>query len=140
MSNHRRPPLSLLQFEVVAKQQEQRRVYGYASVAVTKDGKPIVDLQGDVIDPEDLEDTAAEFVKEYRQGGEMHSGPAPSELIASVVLTAAVQKALGIPPGLVPEAWLVGFEVPAETFAKVKEGSRLMFSIEGQAQREEITA
>ena len=105
---------------------------------MTKAGRPVIDLQGDVIDPGDLEDAAAQFVKDSRQGGEMHAGPAPSELIASIVLTAEVQKALGIPEGLVPQAWLVGFEVPPETFAKVKAGSRLMFSIEGSGQREEV--
>lgn len=68
----------------------------------------------------------------------MHAGAAQSELIASIVLTSEVQKALGIPDATVPQAWFVGFEVPPETFAKVKEGSRLMFSIEGEAAREEI--
>lgn len=91
-----------------------------------------------MIDPAELESAAAEFVKSERRGGEMHSGPAPSELIASVVLTDEIQKALGIPAGVVPQAWFVGFEVPPETFAKVKQGSRLMFSIEGSAQKVEL--
>lgn len=128
----------VIQFDVLSKNAEQRIVYGYANVIETIEGKPIVDLQRDVIFADDLEKAAANFLKEYRQGGEMHRGQAPNELIASVVLTRDVQKALGIPEKVLPVGWFVGFEVPSETFDKVKEGSRLMFSIEGGGKRHEV--
>lgn len=125
---------------VVKRAGEPHRVYGWASLATTKAGKPVVDLQGDVIDISDLETAAAEFVKEYRQGGEMHRGAAPNRLMASVVFTPEVLAALEIPDGLLPQGWLVGFEVDEEQFSKVAAGERLMFSIEGTADVEEIDA
>jgi hypothetical protein len=122
-------------FTVIGKDADKNYVYGWASIAMTSDGRPVIDLQGDVIDVYDLEDTAAEFVKQYRQGGEMHEGSAPSELIASTVFTPELMEAIGITPGKLPYGWLLGFEVPPSTFAKVKKGSLLMFSIEGEAER-----
>lgn len=122
-------------FTVVAKAQraEKRYVYGYAMVSATKEGQTIVDLQGDSIEPEALEEASAEFVKFYRQGGEDHEGVAPNQLIASLVMTADLQKALGLPDGTLPVGWIVGFEVTPESYERVKSGSRLWFSIEGEA-------
>lgn len=126
------------EFEVVRKDEAQRRVYGWFSVANGKDGKPLVDRQGDVIDVADLETAAAEFVREYRQGGEEHEGGAPNKLIASVVLTREIQNALGLPAGLLPEGWFGGFEISEPVFARLAKGELLMFSIEGEAQTEEV--
>ena len=125
-------------FKVVAKDDARRWVFGWASVAKTKKGETVIDRHGDAILIEDLEEAAAEFVKFYRRGGEMHDGAAPSELIACLVFTPEVQKALGIPDGTVPQGMFVGFEVPPETFRKVVDGSMLMFSIEGIAEPEDV--
>lgn len=129
------PVTKALAFTVVAKAErgEKRFVYGYAMVSATKEGQTIVDLQGDSISPEALEDASAEFVKFWRQGGEDHDGTAPNQLIASLVTTPELQKALGIPEGTLPVGWIVGFEVTPESFEKVKDGTRLWFSIEGEA-------
>ncbi len=123
---------------ITKKDEALRYVYGWASVAKTAGGRTIVDLQGDVIEIADLEKAAAEFVKEYRQGGEMHAGRAPNDLIASFVFTPELKKALNIPSDAIPEGWIVGFQVPDDTFAKVREGDLLMFSIEGEADKEQI--
>jgi hypothetical protein len=125
-------------FKVVSKDEARRWVFGWASVAKTTDGKTVIDKHGDAILIEDLEVAAAEFVKFWRRGGEMHEGPAPSELIACLVFTPEIQKALGLPDGTVPQGMFVGFEVPAESFEKVTSGSMLMFSIEGVAEPEKI--
>jgi len=127
-----------LEFRIVAKNAEQRRVFGWFSVTKDREGRQIVDLQKDVIFDDDLEEAAYDFVKQFRAGGEMHEGRAPNELIASLVFTDEIKKALEIPPGTMPNGWFGGFEVPAPTFQKVKEGNRLMFSIEGEADREEV--
>ncbi len=126
------------QFEVVRKDEAQHRVYGWFSVAKDKDGKVVVDKQGDVIDVPDLENAAAEFLKEYRQGGQEHQGGAPNKLIASVVLSREVQDAMGIPAGTLPEGWFGGFEIDDPVFAKLAKGELLMFSIEGEAETETV--
>lgn len=137
-ANDRATVKKALEFAVVSKNEDQRVVYGWFSVVETADGKPIVDLQGDFISPEDLEAASWQFVKEWRQGGEMHVGRAPNDLVASLVFTPEMKKALGIPDGCIPSGWFGGFRVPDATFAKVKGGSRLMFSIEGEADKEPV--
>lgn len=126
------------QFEVLRKDESQRRVYGWFSIARDKDGKVLVDRHGDVIDVPDLENAAAGFLKEYRQGGEGHSGGAPHKLIASIVLTRELQESLGIPAGVLPEGWLGGFEIDEQAFGRLAKGQLLMFSIEGEAETEMV--
>lgn len=126
------------QFEVTRKDDQQRRVYGWFSVAKDKDGKVLVDRHGDVIDIADLEIAAGEFVKEWRQGGEGHKGGAPHKLIASIVTSQEIQKALGIPPGTMPEGWFGGFEISNEAYSRVAKGELLMFSIECEAMVETV--
>ena len=46
--------------------------FGWANVAVTADGERIEDWQHDIIEPEELENAAYNFVELYREGGEMH--------------------------------------------------------------------
>lgn len=127
-----------LTFEIIEKSAERRQVFGWASVAADRDGHPVVDLGGDLIPVAELETAAYRFVKDSRQGGEMHEGEAHNHLIASVVFTEDIQKALRIPAGTLPIGWFVGFEVTAAAFARVKEGARLAFSIEGKAKREVV--
>ena len=126
------------EFEVLRKDADQRRVYGWFSVARDRNGKPLVDRHGDVIEVADLEDAAAQFVKEWRQGGEEHRGGAPNKLIASIVLSREVQDAMGIPAGLLPEGWFGGFEIDEAVFARLAKGQLLMFSIEGEAETETV--
>ena len=127
---------SNLQFEIVRKDAAKRRIYGWFSVAKTKDGKTLVDRHGDVIDVAELESAASEFLKEYRQGGLEHAGGAPNELISSVVFSRELQDAMGIPAGVLPEGWFGGFEVAESVYQRVAKGSLLMFSIEGEAEPE----
>lgn len=112
------------------------RVFGFCSISQTADGKPVVDRQNDVIEPPDLEEAAYEFVLHFRDTGEMHRGGTVGKLIESVVLTAEKQKAMGIPPGTVPVAWWIGFEIsdPA-AIAKVRAGDYKAFSIQGKGVR-----
>ena len=128
-----------LSFEIVEKAAERRQVFGWASVSADRDGHPVVDLGGDVIPVSELEKAAYGFVKDSRAGGEMHEGDASHRLIASVVFTPEIQKALRIPDGTLPVGWFVGFEVPQEAFDRVRAGMRLQMSIQGQARREQVT-
>ena len=55
------------------------------------------------------------------------------------MFTKEKMQAMGIPEGIVPEGWWIGFYVDDdEAWKKVKSGVYQMFSIEGQGIREEV--
>lgn len=117
---------------------DQQIVYGWASVVKDKDGEVVVDHQGDIIEPEELEKAAANYVLNYRDTGERHDPDQrkKGKLTASIVFTAETKKALGIPDGLLPDGWFVGYHIEdKDTWEKLKSGTYKMFSIEGEAQR-----
>lgn len=120
-------------FEIQKSSEEKRLAFGWASVA------NIVDSQGDVIDAEELEQAAYNFVRFYREGGEMHERGGCAELVESIVFTPEKLKALGLNENALPPCWWIGFYVTDEAvWQKVKSGEYSMFSIEGKAIREEI--
>jgi hypothetical protein len=115
----------------------QNLVFGWASVAVTVDGEQLIDKQGDIIPPDELEQAAYEFVLKWREADEMHTQVTKGHVIESLVVTPEKLDALGLPAKSLPTGWWVGFKVDPATFAKVAAGDYAMFSIEGQAQRVE---
>lgn len=120
-------------FEIQKSNEEKRLAFGWASVA------NIVDLQNDIIDAEELEQAAYNFVRFYREGGEMHERGGCAELVESIVFTPEKLKALGLPENSLKTSWWIGFYVTDdEVWQKVKSGEYSMFSIEGKAIREEI--
>lgn len=113
--------------------------FGWANVSLTVNGETIEDYQGDIIEPEELENAAYNFVELYREGGEMHERGGAAVLIESVVFTEEKMKAIGIPEGTLPVGWWIGFKVLDEdVWEKVKNGEYPMFSIEGEAERVEV--
>lgn len=128
-------------FSIFKTSDDKRLVFGWASVAITVDGEQVQDLQSDVIDPEDLETAAYEYVLNFRDTGEEHipSMRYKGKLVESCVFTAEKQRAIGIPEGAVPVGWWVGFKImDDEAWERVKSGTYRMFSIEGRASREPI--
>jgi hypothetical protein len=121
----------------VTKVDEDRQlVYGWALVS-TERGASIVDLQDDVVDTDDLRDTAHAFVKGDRTLGRMHVQMGVGEVVESVVFTKALQDALGIDLGC--EGWFIGVHVTdPETWQSVKKGELTMFSIGGSGVREPL--
>ena len=55
-----------------------------------------------MIDPEELENAAYDFVRLYREGGEMHERGDCAILVESVVFTEEKMEAMGIPVGTIP--------------------------------------
>jgi len=121
--------------DIAKVDEDQRLVFGWASVVETEDGSPLEDLQGDVIAPDELESAAYRFVLDSRKAGEMHERTEGiGRLVESFVLTAEKADALGISKR---SGWWVGFKIDDdETWAKVKKGDFRMFSIGGKARRE----
>lgn len=128
-------------FEVFKADEDKRLVFGWASIVITVNGEELEDRQHDIIDPEDLEDAAYEYVLNFRDTGEEHlpGYRKKGKLVESVVLTKEKQKAMGIPDGVIPVGWWIGFKIDDEdTWQRVKNGTYKMFSIEGKAQREPV--
>lgn len=122
--------------EIKKFREDKQYVFGWANVALNTKGVPVFDWQDDVISPSLLEKAAYEFVLNYRETGEMHMGEAKGELIESMMFTKEKMEAMGIPEGIVPEGWWVGFYIPdPDVFEKIKSGQYRMFSIQGKIKR-----
>ena len=123
----------------IAKMDDDKKlVFGWASISYTADGEHLEDLQHDLIDPEDMEESAYEYVLNFRDTGELHSPDLRKKgrLVESVVFTTEKMKAMGIPEGILPIGWWVGFKIDDdEAWEKVKNGTYRMFSVEGTGQR-----
>ena len=74
-------------FAVMKTDDDRRQVFGWASVAVTAAGQPVVDCQDDVIEPEELEKAAYDFAENYRTAGDAHERCGVGVLIESAVFT-----------------------------------------------------
>ncbi len=120
---------------------DKMQAFGWANVAIRVDGEVIQDWQDDIVEMAELENAAYNFVLHYRSGGEMHKKSDVATLIESVVFTKEKMDAMGIPPETIPEAWWIGFQVnDPDVWEKVKDGEYQMFSIEGDAVREQVEA
>lgn len=126
-------------FQIMKSDSDKMLAFGWANVSIRTDGEVIEDYQEDVVEPEELENAAYNFVELYREGGEMHERGGAAVLIESVVFTEEKMKAIGIQKGTVPVGWWIGFKVLDEdVWEKVKDGTYSMFSIEGEAERVNI--
>ena len=125
--------------KVMKSDGDRHLVFGWANVAVRVDGEQIVDWQEDMIDTEDLEKAAYEYVADFGTSGEMHQRGGVGRVVESIVFTKEKAEALGIPEGILPEGWWIGFHITDdEVWEKVKSGEYAMFSIAGTAIREEV--
>ena len=123
-------------FKIMKSDDEKMLAFGWASVSMRVDGEVIEDWQGDMIEPGELEEAAYEYVRLYRDGGEMHERGGVAVLVESVVFTEEKMAAMGIPAGILPVGWWIGFKVlDKAVWEKVKDGTYPMFSIEGEAER-----
>lgn len=126
-------------FKIEKSDDDKRLAFGWANISVDETGEQLIDWQQDMIDPEELENAAYEFVKLYREGGEMHERGDCAILVESVVFTEEKMRAMGIPDGTLPIGWWIGFYVTDDdVWEKVKSGEYPMFSIEGEAERVEV--
>lgn len=126
-------------FKIMKSDDEKMLAFGWANVSVRVDGEVIEDWQEDIIEPEELENAAYNYVLLYREGGEMHERGGAAVLVESVVFTEEKMQAMGIPKDTLPIGWWIGFKVTdSDVWEKVKDGTYPMFSIEGEAERIEV--
>jgi hypothetical protein len=118
--------------------EDQHTVFGWAYVTHDEAGLLNVDKSGEYIDdPNELATAAYDFVLESRSGGREHqrtdSGPVVrSSMIESVMFTPEKLEKMGVPEGVLPVGWWVGFKVhDDDTWQGVKDGRWKSFSIHG---------
>lgn len=127
-----------LMTDILKSDTTQQVVYGWAGKYIDEAGKPLVDLQGDIIDPEEIEKSAVDFMLEHRASGVMHEGKAVGTIVASLVTTPEIVKALFGADAKVPVGWLIGVKYPdKEVYKRVVSGELSMFSIQGSADTED---
>lgn len=130
------------EFEIKKTDPDKQLVFGWASISKDIKGDLLEDYQGDIIEPDELEKAAYNFVLNFGDTGERHDPEMrkKGKLVASLVFTDDVKKALGIPEETLPTGWFVGFHIEdSDTWEKVKKGEYKMFSIEGRGTREPVT-
>lgn len=128
-----------MQIPITKADDARQLVFGWASVAVAKDGTPVIDLQGDVIAIEDLEEAMYDYVRESGALNFEHAGATRGQLVEALVFTPDKLEKMGIPAGTVPLGAWVGYHLPdAADYRQAKAGGLLMFSIEGRGVREEV--
>ncbi len=126
-------------FQITKSNDDKMLAFGWANISIRANGEMIEDYQQDIVEPEELENAAYKFVELYREGGEMHERGGSAVLVESMVFTKEKMKVLGLPEGVLPVGWWIGFKVlDKDVWEKVKNGKYLMFSIEGEAERIEL--
>ena len=121
--------------KILKADDEQRMVYGWASV-VTENGEPVIDRQGDVIEPETLVKAVNNFMEHVRVGKAMHTGDQVGVVVHSMPITKEIGEALGIHSDR--EGWVVAYKVYDDNvWNMVKSGELAAFSIGGRAVKED---
>lgn len=122
-----------LPIAIIKAEPTLRQIFGWASVS-TVEGKIIIDKQGDMIEPDQLEKAAYDFMLYSRAQGDMHQRQGVGRMIESMIFTKEKQEILKIDLGM--EGWWVGFYVDADDlWAAHKRGERPEFSIGGKGRR-----
>lgn len=129
----------ILEAPISKSNDSAQTLFGWASIAVRKDGQQIEDLQGDLIDIDDLEAAWYEYVLESGELNILHKGDCQGQLIEAIVFTPEKLDALGLPVGSLPlGAWVGYFVEDAACYQMIKSQGYFMFSIEGSAVREAV--
>ena len=124
-----------IQGQILKADDEQRMVYGWASV-VTEKGEPVIDRQGDVIMPDTLVKAVNNFMEHVRVGKTMHVGEQTGVIVHSMPITKEIGEALGIQSDR--EGWIVAYKVYDDAvWDMVKSGELAAFSIGGRAIKED---
>lgn len=122
-------------FEVLKLDEEQRILYGWASVTKVDD-QLVVDRQGDRIETDTLHKAVNVFMKEVRVGKLMHQGEQVGQIIHSFPVSKEIMGALGIQTNM--EGWITGYYVEDDQlWQDVKSGKYAAFSIGGTAMKED---
>lgn len=120
--------------------EDKRLAFGWAYVTHDKDGQVAVDKSGEFVDDyEEIEKAAYNFVIKSRAGDADHSNVQVSDMVESMVFTPDKIKKMGLPEGVLPTGWWVGFRInDDELWKSVKDGKRLAFSVHGKGTKKQV--
>lgn len=116
----------------------ERLVFGWASVSANEQGALLEDLQGDTIEPAELEKAAYDFTEHFIGVNDSHEGGTFGTLVESLVVTPEKLEAMGFTPEVAKSMGVrhwIGVRVTPDIFKRVQSGELKMFSIEGRAER-----
>lgn len=116
--------------------EEKRLVFGWAYVTHDPTGTLNVDKSGEFVDdPYEVEEAAYGFVLKSRTGDVDHTNVETSTLVESIMFTPEKIEKMGLPDGIIPTGWWVGFKVHDDTVWKNRH-KYTSFSIFGSASKE----
>lgn len=123
--------------------EDKRQVFGWCSIS-KKDGRDVLDLQGDYVPIEEIEKSAYDYMLTSRKGGNQHRRTPDDQahhvgdVIESVVFTPEKIEKMGLPDSF-PQGWWIGFKIhDDEAWDDIKSGRRTGFSIHGKGRREPV--
>ena len=126
-------------FAVKKLDDDQRLVFGWASVSVKADGSIVVDSQDDILSTATLEKASYDYVARSRVGGLEHERKGVATLVESFMVTKSKLKAMGLAEDALPEGLWIGMRVDdANVWKRVKSGELSMFSIGGKSRRKDV--
>jgi hypothetical protein len=129
--------------EISKLNEDKQQCFGWCSV-VKVDGKDVVDKQNDLIDIDDLETSAYDYMLTSRKGGDMHRRASDggvhhvADVIESFVLTPEKISKMGLPDNM-QQGWWIGMQVHDDgLWDDVKSGRKRRFSVHGTGKRSEV--
>lgn len=124
--------------EISKTDEAQNLVFGWLSRVVEPDGSTVVDKQGDIIPPDELEQAAYDFMLKSRASDAMHDGEQIGDVVESFLSTPEKRAAMGAASVDKSVGWWIGVKVSPSVFKRVKAGELRAFSIGGSAVREAV--
>jgi len=126
------------QFKIqrIEKYEDKKLVFGWAYMCENNAGEVLIDHSGEIVALSEIEKAAYRYVKFWLDGSDNHERGGVAVLVESMIFSPEKARALGIPAGILPSGWWVGFEVlDDDVWEKIKSGEYRMMSIEGSARR-----
>jgi hypothetical protein len=128
--------------EPIVKDDENHLLFGWAYVAIDKDGTQVYDHSKEFVKEEnfgDLEMATYFFNIAFRESDIRHDCVAKGTLIESMVFSKEKMAKMGIPEGILPQGVWLGFYFPDDNdWNTIKSMEHPMFSIYGEAEKEEV--
>ena len=129
-----------LEPETMVKDDSNNLLFGWAYVAIDKDGNQVVDHSGEFVKEENFEDlelATYAYNLAFREADRQHDCVAKGYLVESIVFTKDKMSKIGIPEGTVHQGVWMGFYFPSDDdYNEIKKMEHPMFSLYGKATKE----
>ena len=127
--------------EIVKMDAAQQNVFGWAYVTHNENGEVNIDKSGDFVDdPQEIEKGAYDYVLHSRKGDADHTNIQGGTMIESMVFTPEKIEKMGLPAGVLPTGWWLGFHVDDKaTWDRVENGELKAFSVHGKGVRKAVS-